>query len=76
MKSASGAGKVALDWKPRPGSWRAVVMNADNSRGVTADLKFGVRTSLLWWLGGGLLGVAAVVAAIAVALLARARLAQ
>lgn len=73
VKSTSGAGNVALDWKPRPGSWRAVVMNADDSRGVTADLQFGVRTSLLWWLGAGLLGAAVLAAAIAAALYARGR---
>jgi hypothetical protein len=76
VKSTSGTGKVALDWKPRPGSWRAVVMNADDSRGVSADLKFGVRTSLLWWLGAGLLGAAALAAAIAAALFAGARVAR
>lgn len=76
VKSIRGAGNVALDWKPRPGSWRAVVMNADDARGVTADLKFGVRTSLLWWLGAGLLGAAVLAAAIATALFARARVAR
>jgi hypothetical protein len=76
VKSSSGTGNVALDWKPRPGSWRAVVMNADDSRGITADLKFGVRTSLLWWLGGGLLAAAALATAAAAALFARARVAR
>jgi hypothetical protein len=32
----------------RSGDWRAVVMNADGSRGVTTELEFGARTSLLW----------------------------
>jgi hypothetical protein len=73
VTSAGGAGSVALDWKPRPGSWRAVVMNADDSRGVTADLKFGVRSGLLWWLGAGLLGAAVLAAAAAAALSTRAR---
>jgi hypothetical protein len=73
VESTEGARDVALNWKPRPGSWRAVVMNADDSRGVTADLKFGVRTSLFWWLGGGLLGTAALGAVIAWALFARVR---
>jgi hypothetical protein len=73
VKSTSGAGNVALDWKPRPGSWRAVVMNADDSRGVSADLKFGVRTSLLWWLGAALLGAAALAGVIAAALYRNAR---
>jgi DNA-binding transcriptional ArsR family regulator len=39
-----------------PGDWRAVVMNADGSRGVTAELEFGARTSLPWWVGAALLG--------------------
>ena len=73
LKSTTGAGNISLDWKPRPGSWRAVVMNADDSRGITADLKFGVRTALLWWLGAGLLAAAALAAAIAAALYARMR---
>ncbi len=76
VKSTSGAGNLALDWKPRPGSWRAVVMNADNSRGVTADLKFGVRTSLLWWLGAGLLAAALLAAAAAAAFFSRVRIAH
>jgi hypothetical protein len=42
-------------------------MNVDDSRGVTADLKFGVRTSLLWWLGAGLFGAALIAAAVAAA---------
>ena len=73
VKSASGTGNVSLDWKPRPGSWRAVVMNADDSRGISADLKFGVRTSLLWWLGAGLLGAAALAGVIAAVLYRNAR---
>jgi hypothetical protein len=48
-------------------------MNADNSRGVTADLKFGVRTSLLWWLGGALFAGAVLAAAVAAALYRHAR---
>jgi hypothetical protein len=55
VNSTKGTGTIALTWKPRPGNWRAVVMNADGSRGVTAQLQLGARTSLLWWLGGALL---------------------
>jgi hypothetical protein len=73
VKSASGTGSLALDWKPRPGNWRAVVMNADGSRGVTAAMQFGARTSLLKWLGVVLIGLAALTAAIAGALNRRSR---
>ena len=31
-----GTGSVAPDWKPRPGNWRAVLMNAGGTRGVAA----------------------------------------
>ena len=40
-------------------------MNADGSRGITAELKFGARTALLWWLGAGLLGLALIAGAAA-----------
>jgi hypothetical protein len=72
-KSTSGTGSLALDWKPRRGSWRAVVMNADGSRGVTTELQFGARTSLLWWIGAALLGAGVLAAAAATSLYRRAR---
>lgn len=73
VESSSGSGRLALAWKPRPGSWRAVVMNADGSRGVTAELQLGGRTSLLWWLGAALLGAAVLAGAGAAALYRTAR---
>lgn len=69
-KWTSGIGTLSLDWKPQPGDWRAVVMNADGSNGVTARLQLGARTSLLWWLGAALLA-ASVLAAVAAAALYR-----
>jgi hypothetical protein len=73
VESTSGAGNLALAWEPQPGEWRAVVMNADGSRGITAELRFGARTSLLWWVGAGLLGAALLATAAAGVLYALAR---
>jgi hypothetical protein len=72
VTSTSGTGSLALDWKPRPGNWRAVVMNADGSQGVTAELELGARSSLLWWVGAALLGAGVLAAAAAAALYRRA----
>ena len=73
VKSSSGRGSVALDWKPGPGNWRAVLMNADGTRGVTATMQFGARTSLLKWGGIALLAAAVLAAAFAAALRPRVR---
>ena len=73
VASAKGTGSLTLDWEPTAGDWRAVVMNADGSRGVTAELEFGARTSLLWWTGAGLLAAGIVAAAAAGVLYAASR---
>jgi hypothetical protein len=68
VKSTSGVGNLAFQWKIRAGNWRAVVMNADGARGISAELKFGARTSMLWWLGGVLLAFGVLAGAGAAAL--------
>jgi hypothetical protein len=44
---AVGAGTLTLDWKVANGSWTVVVMNADGSPGVAADVTPSVRSDAL-----------------------------
>jgi hypothetical protein len=60
--SAEGSGRQVLDWRLRDGDWTVVVMNADGSRGIRADLTVGERWTGVRALGigltaGGLAGV-------------------
>jgi hypothetical protein len=57
VASASGSGEQTLDWDPRDGDWRAVVMNVDGSRGVSSDLSIGAELDSVLWIGLGMLGV-------------------
>lgn len=66
--SVMGVGTLTLDWTIESGDWTAVVMNADASPGVKAELAFGAADSninTIFWIsmtlgpialiGGGLL---------------------
>jgi len=53
--SASGVGTQTLTWKVRDGDWSVVLMNADGSRGVAADIDLGAKLSFLLWVAVGLL---------------------
>jgi hypothetical protein len=69
MTWVEGTGLQTLDWEAESGDWTAVIMNADASSGVTAELAFGAaptanvdairQTSLIAGailvIGGGLL---------------------
>jgi hypothetical protein len=61
--SATGAGEQTVDWDPEDGHWRAVVMNADASRGVSSDLSIGAELDSVLWIGIGLLGAGVLFAA-------------
>lgn len=73
IKQASGPGRRTVTWEPTSGHWTAVLMNADGSPGVSADVKVGVEADFLLPLGlilGGIglaLGVLAVVMIVAAA---------
>lgn len=45
--SASGLGTQEITWDLQPGRWSLVVMNADASRPVWADVQAGARSQLL-----------------------------
>jgi hypothetical protein len=55
---SSGTGTQEIVWPVRNGHWTVVVMNADGSRGVTADVAAGATVPALDWLVPTLLIVA------------------
>jgi hypothetical protein len=62
-ESVTGSGVQTLEWDPKDGDWRAVLMNADGSRGVEAELRIGAELDSLLWIGIGLLVAGALLAA-------------
>jgi hypothetical protein len=63
VASASGPGTQTLTWDLESGRWAAVLMNADGSRSVAADVKVGAKISWLIWVVIGLLALGLVVLA-------------
>jgi len=63
VASATGAGEQTLDWEPEDGDWRAVLMNADGGRGVSAEMSIGAELDSVLWIGIGLLGLGVLFAA-------------
>jgi hypothetical protein len=55
--STQGRGMQALDWRVKDGDWSVVVMNADGSRGVAADVSGGAKIPVLDELGWSAIGV-------------------
>jgi len=72
VATASGTGGQELRWAPAAGDWTLVVMNADGSRPVVADLSFGATAPGLgaawrglFGLGGGALVLGSLIVALA-----------
>jgi len=55
VASTTGAGEQVLDWDVEDGDWVIVVMNADGSAGVTAELRIGAEVDPLIWIALGVL---------------------
>ena len=47
---ASGSGTQTITWPLEKGEWSAVAMNADGSRDITVEARFGARISSLVWV--------------------------
>jgi hypothetical protein len=62
VASSSGSGEQTLEWDPEDGDWRAVVMNADGRRGISAELSIGAELDSVIWIGVGLLAAGALLA--------------
>ena len=54
--SSHGTGRQAIDWKVEDGDWSVVVMNADGSLGVDADISAGADIPFLDDLGWSAIG--------------------
>src|SRR5262249_33085953 len=65
----SGTNTQTLTWKPRPGSWTVVVMNANASPGMAVTADIGATVPDLGWIAAGLLASGAVLLLIAGALI-------
>jgi hypothetical protein len=62
--SSTGAGERALTWNLESGHWVVVLMNADGSRGVDADMAIGAELDWLLWAAFGVTIAGAIVLAL------------
>ena len=72
VAKAAGPGQQTVTWPLEEGTWTVVVMNADSSRGVVADVSAGVTVPGLSWVVAILLSVALTALVIAILLLVAA----
>jgi hypothetical protein len=69
VASASGRGEQELTWEAEGGRWTAVVMNADGSPGVSADVNVGVKAGFVVPLAITLLAIGVGLTAIGIGLI-------
>lgn len=67
--SESGPGMQELTWEARPGRWSVVVMNADGSPDVAADVEVGAKTGALTPIAVTLLVMGGLLVAVSVGLI-------
>ena len=67
--STSGSGEQQLDWEARGGRWSVVVMNADGSPAVAADVEIGARSGAVTTVAIALLVTGAIVTSMAIVLI-------
>jgi hypothetical protein len=60
-----GSGAQTLEWELQPGDWTVVIMNADASAPVAANMRVAARFGILVPLVAGLVGIGVVVLGIA-----------
>ena len=69
VASAAGAGTQIVEWDVDEGEWIVVLMNADGSAGILADVTVGVRSGALLAIGVSMLAIGGVLLVIAVAII-------
>ncbi|HSK15405.1 MAG TPA: DUF4389 domain-containing protein [Gaiellaceae bacterium] len=70
VASAEGPGTQSAEWPVERGRWTIVVMNADGSAGVEADVDLGANVSFVIWLALGLLIAGALLLALGALMIA------
>ncbi len=69
QSAATGTGQVTASWEVKGGTWAIVLMNDSAAAPVSASVSIGVKTTLLLWIGLGLLVIGLIVGGAGTAML-------
>ncbi len=69
VAEAQGSGSQTLDWPVESGKWTAVLMNADGSAHVTADVTLGARFGALVYIAIGITAGGVILLAVGILLI-------